>query len=88
MNAAHAGVRVEAVAGSSGGSPGSVRLPGGQLVTASRAVVVATEARAAEALLGPALQASPSKADPGVGTCNLYFRRAARCLMCCAPSKL
>lgn len=71
-----AGVRVEAVAGSSGGAPGSVRLPGGHVVTASRAVVVATEARSAEALLGPALQASPSKAEPGVGTCNLYFRCA------------
>jgi hypothetical protein len=69
-----AGVRVEGVAGSSGGAPGSVRLPGGRAVTAGCAVVVATEARSAEALLGPALAACPSKAEPGVGTCNLYFR--------------
>ena len=65
---------MEAVAGSSGGAPGSVRLAGGRAVTAGCAVVVATEARSAEALLGPALTASPSKAEPGVGTCNLYFR--------------
>ena len=55
-------------------SPGSVALEGGGEVTARRAVVVATDARSAEALLGDALEASPSKREPGVGTCNLYFR--------------
>ena len=57
-----------------GVAPGSVALEGGRTVSARRGVVVATDARSAEALLGDALEASPSKREPGVGTCNLYFR--------------
>lgn len=74
----HAGVRVEGVdtAGPSGQPERAavISISGGRQVAARRAVVVATEAPAAEALLGDALEASPSKRDPGVGTCNLYFR--------------
>ena len=74
-------VRVESVAGASGGQPGTVGLAGGRAVAARRAIVVATDAPAARALLGNALEASPSKTEPGVGTCNVYFRCAVcRCL--------
>lgn len=69
-----AGVRVESVTGGSAGQPGSVGLAGGRAVAARRAIVVATDAPAACGLLGSALEASPSKTKPGVGTCNIYFR--------------
>jgi hypothetical protein len=65
---------VESVVGSCAGQPGSVGLSGGRTVGARRAIVVATDAPAARQLLGDALEASPSKTEPGVGTCNLYFR--------------
>ncbi len=56
------------------GQPGQVRVAGGQTVSASQAVVVATEAPAARALLRNAAIALDSKTDDGVGTANLYFR--------------
>jgi hypothetical protein len=70
---------VEGISPGPGGQPGSVSIAAsgggsGRSVAAGRAIVVATDAPAAEALLGEALEASPSKRDPGVGTCNLYFR--------------
>ena len=68
------GLLVERVAGGAGGQPGSVEVSGGRSVGARRAIVVATDAPAARGLLGDALEASPSKTEPGVGTCNLYFR--------------
>lgn len=67
---------MESVAGGSAWQPGSVGLAGGRSVSARRAIVVATDAPAARGLLGDALEASPSKTEPGVGTCNLYFRWA------------
>ncbi|CAL8463731.1 g3265 [Coccomyxa elongata] len=70
----YTGVRVESVTGGLAGQPGSVGLPGGRAVAARRAIVVATDAPAARSLLGSALEASPSKTAPGVGTCNIYFR--------------
>ncbi|KAK9917191.1 hypothetical protein WJX75_001718 [Coccomyxa subellipsoidea] len=73
----HTGVGVESVVGSCAGQPGSVGLSGGRTVGARRAIVVATDAPAARQLLGDALEASPSKTEPGVGTCNLYFRAPA-----------
>lgn len=69
------GAEVERVVGvgPSGRGP-YVTLTDGSSVQASRAVVVATEAPAAARLLGIALEGYPSKTEPGVGTCNLYFR--------------
>ena len=71
-----AGVRVESVTGPLPGQPGQVRVAGGQTISASQAVVVATEAPAARALLGEAMTASDSKTEEAVGTANLYFRCA------------
>ena len=71
-----AGVRVESLTGPIPGQPGQVRVAGGQTVSASQAVVVATEAPAARALLGKAMTALDSKTEEGVGTANLYFRYA------------
>lgn len=71
-----AGVRVESLTGPIPGQPGQVRVAGGQTVSASQAVVVATEAPAARALLGNAMTALDSKTEEGVGTANLYFRYA------------
>ena len=59
-----------AVASSGGGA--TVTLADGSSL-AARAVVVAADGPSAARLLGPALQAAPSKAAPGVGTCCLYF---------------
>ena len=60
---------------SSSGSGGAlVRLADGTTVSARRGVVVATDGPAAARLLGSSLEATPSKPDPGVGTCCLYFR--------------
>lgn len=61
-------------------------LPRGRQVAARRAVVVATDAPAARSLLGTALDASPSKTEAGVGTCNLYFRCAAPQTRSCKSS--
>jgi hypothetical protein len=71
-----AGVRVESLTGPIPGQPGQVRVAGGQTVSASQAVVVATEAPAARVLLGNAMIALDSKTEEGVGTANLYFRYA------------
>lgn len=71
---AFTGVQVESVVGGCAGQPGSLSLSGGRTVGARRAIVVATDAPAARQLLGSALEASPSKTEPGVGTCNVYFR--------------
>ncbi|KAG2448128.1 hypothetical protein HYH02_006713 [Chlamydomonas schloesseri] len=60
--------KVESVSGK------SVTLAGGRQLKARRGVVVAVEGPEAKRLLGDAIKAAPSKADPGVGTCNLYFR--------------
>ena len=49
-------------------------MAGGQTISASQAVVVATEAPAARALLGEAMKTSDSKSEEAVGTANLYFR--------------
>ena len=70
----HAGARVQSVTGPLPGKPGQVKVAGGQVVSASQAVVVATEGPAARALLGDALTALDSKTEEGVGTANLYFR--------------
>ncbi|GIL43974.1 hypothetical protein Vafri_1549 [Volvox africanus] len=51
-----------------------VILADGTKLTARRGVVVAVEGPEASRILGGALQSSPSKSDPGVGTCCLYFR--------------
>ncbi|GIL82041.1 hypothetical protein Vretimale_1587 [Volvox reticuliferus] len=51
-----------------------VILADGTKLTARRGVVVAVEGPEASRILGGALQSSPSKPDPGVGTCCLYFR--------------
>ncbi|KAK9815902.1 hypothetical protein WJX72_011660 [[Myrmecia] bisecta] len=59
------------------GSPVTVTLADGSTMQSRRGVVVATEAPAARRLLGGALDESPSKAEAGVGTCNLYFRASA-----------
>lgn len=67
--------------GGADGGPAAVQLAdGGSL--AARAVVVAAEGPEAARLLGPALDAAPSKAAPGVGTCCLYFKaaRPPRCV--------
>jgi hypothetical protein len=59
---------------SESGAPARVVLAGsGHVITASRGVVVAVEGPEAARLLGPQLAAAPSKSDPGVGTCCLYF---------------
>lgn len=60
-------------AGSSGRNP-YVTLVDGTTVQAGRAIVVATEGPVAERLLGLALEGYPSKPEPPVGTCNVYFR--------------
>ncbi|KAL6748117.1 oxidoreductase-like protein [Haematococcus lacustris] len=65
--------RVLQVEGQRAGQAARVRLAGGGEVAARRGVVVAVEGPEALRLLGPALQASPSKPEPGVGTCCLYF---------------
>jgi phytoene dehydrogenase-like protein len=59
-------------AGDDGRAFPSITLADGTEYTA-KAVVVATEGPQAEALLGDALASSPSKREPGVGTCCLYF---------------
>jgi hypothetical protein len=64
------------VTSSSSGSGVIVSLADGSSI-AARAVVVAVEGPEAARLLGPALQQSPSKAAPGVGTCCLYFKAEA-----------
>lgn len=70
--------KVEQVtAAGSGSSPAVVKLAGGRSISASKGVVVAVEGPAAAQVLGSALQAAPSKPEPGVGTCNLYFRAPA-----------
>lgn len=69
----HTGVRVEAVESSSGSEGASVRLSDGGTISARRGVVVATDGPAAARLLGSSLEAAPSKSEPGVGTCCLYF---------------
>ena len=71
LNTAAAGVT-----SSSSGSGVTVSLADGNSI-AARAVVVAVEGPEAARLLGPALQQSPSKAAPGVGTCCLYFKADA-----------
>ena len=70
----HAGARVQSVTGPLPGKPGQVQVAGGQVVSASQAVVVATEGPAARALLGNAMSALDSKTEEAVGTANLYFR--------------
>lgn len=65
---------MESVTGPIPGKPGQVTVAGGQIISASQAVVVATEAPAARALLGEALAGSGSKTEEAVGTANLYFR--------------
>ncbi|GLC46739.1 hypothetical protein PLESTB_001358300 [Pleodorina starrii] len=62
------GARVDSVRGK------EVTLADGSKITARRGVVVAVEGPEASRILGPALQSSPSKPQPGVGTCCLYFR--------------
>lgn len=64
--------------GSIPGKPGQVRVSDEQAVSATQAVVVATEAPAARALLGEAMLSSDSKTEDGVGTANLYFRCVPR----------
>jgi hypothetical protein len=76
-----AGVRVKAVESSSGTGGASVLLADGSTINARQGVVVATDGPAAAQLLGGALTANPSKADPGVGTCCLYFRCASSALL-------
>jgi len=71
---AYAGVKVESVTGPIPGQPGQVKVAGGQVVSASQAVVLATEGPAARMLLGDAMTASDSKLEDAVGTANLYFR--------------
>ncbi|PSC76748.1 Amine oxidase family [Micractinium conductrix] len=68
LNCAAAAV---APAGAAGG-PAVTLADGTQL--AAGAVVVAVEGPEAARLLGPVLEASPSKAAAGVGTCCLYFK--------------
>ncbi|EFJ49392.1 hypothetical protein VOLCADRAFT_80651 [Volvox carteri f. nagariensis] len=51
-----------------------VTLADGTKLTARRGVVVAVEGPEAGRILGGALQSSPSKPEPGVGTCCVYFR--------------
>ncbi|KXZ45256.1 hypothetical protein GPECTOR_56g352 [Gonium pectorale] len=67
QGAINLGTRVSSVSGR------TVTLADGTVLSARRGVVVAVEGPEAARLLGPALAGSPSKADPGVGTCCLYF---------------
>ncbi|KAG2482905.1 hypothetical protein HYH03_018187 [Edaphochlamys debaryana] len=64
------GARVDSVSGK------SVRLADGTALTARRGVVVAVEGPEAGRMLGGAMQSTPSKPEPGVGTCCLYFKAA------------
>ncbi|KAF6255152.1 hypothetical protein COO60DRAFT_1272702 [Scenedesmus sp. NREL 46B-D3] len=66
--------RVQQVSGAAGGRRARVQLADGRSVTAAKGVVVAVEGPEAWRLLAGALDAAPSKSEPGVGTCNLYFR--------------
>ncbi|CAD7697726.1 unnamed protein product [Ostreobium quekettii] len=68
------GSHVTACSGAADGALPSVQLSSGEVVTARMGVVVASEGPVAGKLLGAVLDASPSKASPGVGTCCLYFR--------------
>ena len=77
---------MESVTGPIPGQPGQVRVAGGQTISASQAVVVATEAPAARSLLGEALTASDSKSEEAVGTANLYFRCSTP-LPCARPCR-
>eukprot|EP00884_Botryococcus_braunii_P017120 jgi/Botrbrau1/4091/Bobra.152_3s0041.2 len=69
------GAEVERVGGAASSGRGPyVTLVDGTTVQAGQAVVVATEGPVAERLLGLALEGYPSKPEPAVGTCNIYFR--------------
>ena len=68
------GVAVKGVSSSDLDSPCEVILEDGTKLTSRRGVVVATNQKQAEQMLGKALQTSPSKKGKARGTCNLYFK--------------
>lgn len=70
----HLGARVLKCVGSSASSAAYVHLEKGEVVEASRGVVVAVEGPEALSLLGDSIKKCPSKTEEGVGTCCLYFR--------------
>ena len=69
-----AGVAVKDISSSTLDSPSEVTLEDGTKLTSRRGVVVATNQKQAEKLLGKALDISPSKKGKARGTCNLYFK--------------
>lgn len=60
--------------GTSTSGPAHVMLEDGEELGASGGLVVAVEGPEASTLLGEPLAKLPSKPEPGVGTCCLYFR--------------
>lgn len=69
-----AGVAVKDISSSDLESPSQVTLEDGTKLMSRRGVVVATNQKQAEKLLGKALDISPSKRGTTRGTCNLYFK--------------
>eukprot|EP00877_Chromochloris_zofingiensis_P002485 jgi/Chrzof1/12237/Cz06g26180.t1 len=68
------GTKVDKVVAGGPDSRPKVMLTDGTTLQPAKGVVVAVEGPEARRILGDALQASPSKQEQGVGTCNLYFK--------------